>query len=72
MKRILIAMCSSALLLPGGAVFAQASDSMAIKDSSMPSDAMASGAMGKKQHIRKHTGKQGMNADQAASGGKGK
>ncbi len=77
MKRTIIAMCSSALLLSSGAVFAQASGamgasgSMGMKDSGMASDAMASGAMGIKQHPRKHAKKQGTHADQAASAGKG-
>ena len=77
MKRMIIAICSSALLLSSGAVFAQASGaigasgSMGMKDSGMASDTMASGAMGIKQHPKKHAKKQGMNADQAASAGKG-
>jgi hypothetical protein len=77
MKRIVIAMCSSALLLSSGAVFAQASGAtgssgpMGMKDAGMASDTMASGAMGMKQHPKKHAKKQGMNADHAASGGKG-
>jgi hypothetical protein len=74
MKRTIIAMCSSALLLSSGAVSAQASGAMGsigMKDSGMASDTMASGAMGIKQHPKKHAKKQGMNADQAASAGKG-
>ncbi|MFM0415907.1 pentapeptide MXKDX repeat protein [Paraburkholderia aromaticivorans] len=77
MKRTIIAMCSSALLLSSGAVFAQASGasgaggSMGMKDAGMASDTMASGAMGMKQHPKKHAKKPGMNAEQAASAGKG-
>jgi hypothetical protein len=77
MKLTIIAICSSALLLSSGAVFAQASGavgssgSMGMKDSGMASDTMASGAMGIKQHRKKHAKKQGTNADQAAWAGKG-
>ncbi|AJZ56439.1 hypothetical protein [Paraburkholderia fungorum] len=77
MKRMLMATCSSVLLLSNGAAFPQAggtvsaSGSMGMRDSGMASDAMASGAMGVKQHISKHAKKQGMNADRAASGGTG-
>jgi pentapeptide MXKDX repeat protein len=78
MKRIVIAMfCSSALLVSSGAVFAQASGAMGdmgtsgtmgMKDSGMASDTMASGAMGKKQHMKKHAKKQGMSGEHPASG----
>jgi len=76
MKRIVIAMfCSSALLVSSGSVFAQASGPMGangttgMKDSGMASDTMASGAMGKKQHPKKHAKKQGTSGEHPASGG---
>ena len=60
MNRMLMAACSSVLLLSNGAAFPQAggtvsaSGSMGMRDSGKASDAMASGAMGVKQHISKH------------------
>jgi hypothetical protein len=77
MKRMITAMCASALLLASTAVFAQASGvgasgPMGMKDSAMTSDLMASGAMGVKQHRGKHAKGHGMSAEQAASGEKGK
>jgi pentapeptide MXKDX repeat protein len=76
MKRIVIAMfCSLALLVSSSSVFAQASGAMGasgtmgMKDSGMASDTMASGAMGKKQHMKKHPKKQGMSGEHPASGG---
>ena len=77
MKRRSAVLCVSAMLLSSGAVSAQLSDAMGasgamgIRDSAMASDVMASGAMGVKQHPRKHAKKHGMNAEPAVSGVKG-
>ena len=77
MKRTIAVICALAMLA-SGAVFAQASGakgasgSIGMKDSSMSSDLMASGAMGVKQHPRKHATKHEMNAEQPASGEKGR
>ena len=78
MKRMITAMCASALLLASTTLFAPASGAvgasgpMGMKDSAMSSDLMASGALGVKQHRGKDAKMHGMSAEPAASGEKGK
>jgi len=73
MKDTIVAMCSSMLLLASGPGFSQQGGivkpdrSAHMKDSGMASDGMASGAMGVKQHPKKHAKTSDKNANTAAS-----